>query len=138
MVFLIHQLSVSNTFKILQTRVVCNTTKFKCHTATLLKNLHWLPISERIKFRIASLTFKVLNFAKPSYLAEFITTYQPSRSLRSSGTNLLQILVIRFSIGRRSFSYAAPKLWNSLPPDLRSCTSISTFQGKLKTHLFPP
>jgi len=119
-------------------RVVCNTTKFQCHTVTLLKSLHWLPISERIKFKIASLTFKALNFAKPSYLAELITNYQPSRSLRSSGTNLLSIPDIRSSIGRRSFSYTAPKLWNSLPPDLRSCTSITTFQGKLKTHLFPP
>ena len=119
-------------------RVVCNTTKFHSHTATLLKGLHWLPIPERIKFKIASLTFKVINFGKPSYLAELITSYQPSRSLRSSGTNLLSIPDIRSSIGRRSLSYAAPQLWNSLPPDLRSCTSIATFQGKLKTHLFPP
>ena len=119
-------------------RVVCNTTKLRSHTATLLKSLHWLPISERIKFKIATLTFKAINFRKPSYLSELLTSYQPSRSLRSSGTNLLSVPDIRSEIGRRSFSYAAPKLWNSLPPDLRSCTCISTFQGKLKTHVFPP
>jgi len=119
-------------------RVVCNTTKFRSHTHTLLKSLHWLPIPERIQFKIASLTFKVIHFGKPSYLAELITSYQPSRNLRSSGTNLLCVPDIRSEIGRRSFSYSAPKLWNSLPPDLRSCTCISTFQGKLKTHLFPP
>jgi hypothetical protein len=119
-------------------RVVCNTTKFNSHTSTLLKSLHWLPISERINFKIASLTFKVLNYSKPSYLAELLTSYQPSRSLRSSGTNLLSIPDIRSSIGRRSFKFAAPKLWNSLPQDLRSCKCISTFLGKLKTHLFPP
>src|SRR5207244_8464911 len=83
------------------------------------------------------LTFKAINFRKP-YLSELITSYQPSLNLRSSGTNLLSVSDIRSEIGRRSFSYAAPKLWNSLPPDLRSCTCISTFQGKLKTHLFPP
>ena len=108
------------------------------HTHTLLKSLHWLPIPERIQFKIASLTFKVINFGKPSYLDELITSYQPSRNLRSSSTNLLCVPDIRSEIGRRSFSYSAPKLWNSLPPDLRSCTCISTFQGKLKTHLFPP
>ena len=54
-------------------RVVCNTTKFSFHTSTLLKSLHWLPISERINFKIASLTFKVLNYSKPSYLAELLT-----------------------------------------------------------------
>ena len=118
-------------------QVVYNTTKFRSHTVTLLKNLHWLLLPERIQFKIASLTFKAINFRKPSYLSELITSYQPSRNLRSSGTNLLSVPDIRSEIGRRSFSYAAPKLWNSLPPDLRSCTCISTFQGKLKTHLFP-
>ena len=105
---------------------------------TVKKSLHWLPIPERIKFKIASLTFKVINFRKPSYLSELITPYQPSRTLRSSGDNLLSVSDIRSEIGRRSFSYSAPKLWNSLPPDLRSCTCIRTFQGQLKTHLFPP
>ena len=83
-------------------------------------------------------SFRECFFRKPSYLADLIMPYHPSRNLRSSGTNLLSVPDIRSEIGRRSFSYAAPKLWNSLPPDLRSCTCISTFQGKLKTHLFPP
>src|SRR5690349_11679042 len=115
-----------------------HTTKFNSHTSTLLKSLHWLPISERIKFKIASLTFKVITYSKPSYLAELVTSYQPSCSLRSSGTNFLSIPDIRSSIVRCSFKFAAPKLWNSLPQDLRSCKCISTFLGKLKTHLFQP
>src|SRR5437899_13076340 len=103
---------------------LCNTTKFRSHTVTLLKSLHWLPIPERIQFKIASLTFKAINFRKPSYLSELITSYQPSRNLHSSGTNLLSVPDILSELGRHSFSYAAPKLWNSLPPDLRSCTCI--------------
>ena len=59
------------------TRVVRNTTKFRSHTETLLKSLHWLPIPEHIKFKIASLTFKAINFRKPSYLSDLITSYQP-------------------------------------------------------------
>src|SRR5437870_430214 len=58
-------------------RVVCNTTKFRSHTPSLLTELHWLPIPERIKYKIASLTFKVLHFGKPSYLSELIKSYQP-------------------------------------------------------------
>ena len=93
---------------------ILNTTKFNSHTSTLLKSLHWLPISERINFKIVSLTFKVLNYSKPSYLAELLTSYQPLRSLHSSGANLLSVPDIRSSnrMGRRSFKFAAPKLWN--------------------------
>jgi len=99
-------------------RVVCKTTKFRSHTAALLKGLHWLPISERLKYKIASLTSKITHSGKPSYLGKLLMPYQPSRSLRSSGTNLLTIPDIRSSIGRRSFSFTASKLWNSLPLDL--------------------
>ena len=38
--------------------------------------------------------------------------------------------------GQRSFSYAAPKLWNELPDSVRHSESISIFKTKLKTYLF--
>ena len=40
------------------------------------------------------------------------------------------------SFGDRSFSVAAPTLWNNLPASLRSMSSISSFKSQLKTHLF--
>ena len=41
-----------------------------------------------------------------------------------------------FCIGDRSFSMAAPSLWNPLPVSLRSIKCISTFKSNLKTYLF--
>ena len=38
--------------------------------------------------------------------------------------------------GSRSFSVCAPRLWNSLPLEVRKCHSTDTFKRKLKTHLF--
>ena len=119
-------------------RVVCNSTKLQSHSMDLLKTLHWLPISERIKYKIAVLTFKVLQHRQPSYLADLISFYKPSRTLRSSDALLLAVPDIRTTIGRRSFSYAAPKIWNDLPFHIRSCLTISSFCSKLKTHFFPP
>ena len=57
-----------------------------------------------------------------------------TRSLRLSNTNLLSPPFARTSSGARSFSVAAPKIWNSLPPSLRTCTSPDTFRRHLKTH----
>ena len=57
-----------------------------------------------------------------------------SRSLRPSNTNLLSAPFVRTSFGARSFSVAAPKIWNSLPPSLRTCTSPDTFRRHPKTH----
>ena len=38
--------------------------------------------------------------------------------------------------GDRAFSAAAPRLWNQLPPELRSVTSVDQFRSQLKTYLF--
>ena len=38
--------------------------------------------------------------------------------------------------GDRAFSVVAPKLWNRLPPELRSVTSVDQFKAHLKTYLF--
>ncbi|CAH3137338.1 unnamed protein product, partial [Pocillopora meandrina] len=40
------------------------------------------------------------------------------------------------TLGDRSFTCAAPKLWNELPLDIRSARTVNIFKAKLKTHLF--
>ena len=68
---------------------------------------------------------------------DLLHPYCPSRTLRSLGTSLLT--VPRFSLetfGKRSFSVFGPTVWNSLPLSLRKTQCFTTFQTKLKTHLF--
>ena len=49
-----------------------------------LARLHWLPIKDRIQYKIALLTHKVLTTNQPEYLADLIHYYQPRRQLRSA------------------------------------------------------
>jgi len=117
-------------------RVVVPTVRWNRLITPTLKQLHWLPVSKRITFKIAALTFKTLFYKEPVYLADLLHAYTPSRALRSSDKNLLTIPYIKSAIGRRSFSFAAPTVWNSLPLDLRSSPTPELFLSKLKTHLF--
>jgi hypothetical protein len=119
-------------------RVVVPSVKRHHHISPTLKELHWLPIKQRIDFKIASITFKTLQSRQPSYLFEHLTPHVPSSNLRSSKKHLLVIPRIASQNGRRAFSFAAPTIWNSLPLHLRSCTSLPIFLSGLKTHLFPP
>ena len=59
------------------------------HIAPVLKGLHWLPVQERIMFKILLLTYKTIHGSAPSYLSELVSSYTPSRSLHSSSKNLL-------------------------------------------------
>jgi hypothetical protein len=119
-------------------RVVCPYIKRRDHITPTLRKLHWLPITSRITFKISLITYKTLHFKSPSYLHSLLVPYNPTRRLRSSDKLLLTVPSIKSSAGRRSFSFAAPTIWNSLPLSLRSATSLQSFRANLKTHLFPP
>ena len=69
-------------------------------------------------------------------MLDLIAPYIPPWSLRSSNKNLLIVPDIRSETGRRSFSFAAPKIWNSLPQHIRFSDSLSLFRGLLKTFLY--
>ena len=114
-----------------------------CHPCVALitlhwRALHWLPVEKRIDFKIAVLTFKVLRNDRPLYLASLVSRYVPTRLLRSADKETLVMPNIKSANGRRSFSFSAPTIWNSLPLEMRSITSFPVFRKKLKHHLFPP
>lgn len=113
-------------------------TRSRDHITPVLQNLHWLPITYRIQFKILLLTFKSLNSLAPPYLTDLLHHYTPSRALRSSAGNLLSLSVRtkHRTWGDRAFTVAAPTLWNSLPKPIRDCRDIQTFKSTLKTHLF--
>ena len=91
-------------------RLVFPSLKRSDHITPTLRKLHWLPIPQRITFKIALLTFKTLSYHQPSYLCELIVPYQPTRHLRSADQRLLTVPDIKSSLGRRSFSFTAPSI----------------------------
>ena len=119
-------------------RVIFPSLKRSDHITPALVKLHWLPIHKRIKFKIATITFKVLKNRQPSYLLDLLQPHNPQRSLRSSDKLLLDTPKIKTALATRSFAHAAPSVWNSLPFDLRNSSSLHSFTTHLKTHLFPP
>ena len=112
-------------------------TRKSSHITPVLRSLHWLPVEHRVDFKLLLLTFKSLNGLAPPYLSDLLTPYCPSRALRSANAGYLIIPRInKKTSGGRAFSYRAPLLWNSLPPDVRSAGTLSLFKSRLKTHLF--
>jgi Reverse transcriptase (RNA-dependent DNA polymerase) len=109
------------------------------HITDALASLHWLRIPERVVFKVAVLTFKVLHGSAPEYLGPVIRVADlPGRqALRSAGTNRLVVPPFKLStIGRRAFPVAGPQIWNNLPEDITSLQSLPAFRRRLKTHLF--
>ena len=106
----------------------------------LLRELHWLRVPERVTFRLCVLTYRCLNGSAPTYVAENIrltADVERRRHLRSSTTTTLVVPPVqRSTLGDRAFPVAAPGAWNSLPPSLRTVSSLVPFRHQLKTFLF--
>ena len=118
---------------------ICLKVSRKSHisSSSLLAQLHWLPITYRIKFKILLLTFKCLNGLAPPYLSELLHFSDTGRTTRSSSQNLLVVPKSRTkTYGDRTFEVAAPGLWNNLPLSVRQSESVVTFKKSLKTFLF--
>ena len=131
-------------------RIVYRTHR-RASAGPLLEKLHWLPISSRIKFKLATLSHAVIHTGSPDYLAELVSTSGGSRRTRGnpdlcSGASLSQVqnhgaqklLEPRCKLAseKPSFRFASPAVWNSLPLALRLVTSPTTFRRALKTELF--
>ena len=105
-------------------------------TSTMLRNLHWLPVSERIRYKALLLAFKALN-SGPEYLSELVALYVPRRSLRSEDLRLCTVPSTHLkTVGDRAFAKYAPHHWNELPIQLRMAENQSVFKKLLKTLLF--
>ena len=109
-----------------------------------LKDLHWLPVAQRIDFKWCLLIYKYINTGNPSYFSSSITPYTCSYQTRRSetGKNYLNTVSFDHSIYKSKrwfdscFSTAAPRLWNSLPIHIRTASSTPCFRRGLKAYLF--
>ena len=81
---------------------------FRCErlhpSAPMRRQHHWLPINERVIFKVLLLTFKGVNNLIPAYLSDFLIKYVSGReNLRSGNEHLLCVSRTKRAIGDCSF-----------------------------------
>ena len=111
------------------------------HTTPLLIMLHWLPIPDRIAYKIDSLCHTALTTAYRKYLSELLNVYTLARPLRSSlDPNILNIATARTkSYGQQAFAYQDPSTGIEFVAALelwKKRTHSSSISRHLKTTLF--
>ena len=103
-----------------------------------LFDLKWLPMQQRIHFRILTQVYKCLIKEAPGYLKELIKIKEYNRPTRLSCSAGIKLVVPRTkcsTFASRAFSVAGPELWNGLPLNVRSAKTLNDFQRLLKRHL---
>ena len=94
--------------------------------------------SKHVGYKLSTLCHSFFSDTAPVYLSDLLHVYSPSRQLRSSSdsrTLCILLMIKTKTFGHRSFSYATPSVWNSLPHEIRRLQSTTAFKTALKTHL---
>ena len=102
-------------------RLITHTPRY-FHITLVLLALHWLPVKFRICQKMAVISFKAIHNPGPAYLSNLINNKRCSRSsLRSTVGVTLQDPIAKFkcTFWDRSFTAAAPTIWNGLPDHIR-------------------
>ena len=122
-------------------RLIMRKRKYDHITSTLRDDLQWLPIRQRIMYKLSTIVYKCIHGAAPSYLTNLcvpVATNTSRRYLRSATYGDLLVPRTRtVTYGPRSFAVSGPTVWNTLPSTLRvSTTTLGQFQSGVKTILF--
>jgi len=56
-----------------------------------IRELHWLPVKERIVYKLAVITYRAVHTGQPSYLSNCLVKQSRDRVLRSNSQLMLQI-----------------------------------------------
>jgi len=79
-------------------------------------------------------TERNVNTFVPGTNVHCVVVSFPGMKVHGNETSIIRLLAVSTSFGARSFSVAAPKIWNFLPQSLHTCTSLDTFRRHLSAN----
>lgn len=104
------------------------------HATPFLRQLGWLKIYNKYKYELGIMTYNIIN----GYIPEHLMSLPTVRDIRSLPTRQQQQLYVpktNTNMGERSVLVAGPKLWNTLPTNVRNANTLSSFKKQLFNHL---
>ena len=113
-------------------RLITNAPRYD-HVTPVLRSLHWLPVKERVTFKILTLSFKAIHGLAPDYILSLVTLQRPSRYfLRRNNERFLK------PYGKKSLKTLGDRAFavDALPRYIRDEDNFNRFKTLVKTFLF--
>ena len=88
------------------------------HVTSLLRDRHWLPVKQRVEYKLCTIVHRCLYGDAPSYLVDLIKPSAAASArvgLRSAELMTVAVPCMLSSLGDRSFATTGPRAWNKLP-----------------------
>jgi len=98
-------------------RVIVNLS-LRDHMKPALKQPHWLPVEQRITYKLCLFMHYIHTGQAPQYLSDCVSTVSALSGryrLRSTDSADYFLPRTRTRFGERGFSYCGPAAWNTFP-----------------------
>ena len=102
------------------------------HVTPSFQLLSWVRLKEWRMIHFLLLFFKIFPTSTPKYL---VSRFQFLTSLRNQNQLLVSIPQHKTSLYSSSFTVEIPRLWNSLPSEVRNCRTLPQFKMKLESFV---
>ena len=116
-------------------RVVSGRRRYSHISDYMRDNLHWLPVAQRVQFKIATLIYSARLGNSPSYIKDYVrpSTRGERIGLRSTGNEMLLLNVPRYEtkFAERAFAVSGPTV-----KEERKKERIILFINHIYSHSF--
>ena len=110
-------------------RLICNADRL-AHTNAMFKDMSILKLSEFVKYKTAIVMFNIIHGTLPIQLQmRFTKSVYSTRQTKS-----FVMVQVRTNLKAMCLSVHGVKLWNTLPDDIKNCTSVNIFKKCIKKH----
>ena len=110
-------------------RQICNA-DILAHTNAMFKDMSILKLSEFVKYKTAIMMFNLFHGTLPIQVQRRFTKYSSVHSTRQNKSFVM--VRVRTNIKAMCLSVYGVKLWNTLPDDIKNCTSVNILNKCLK------
>jgi hypothetical protein len=110
----------------------------ECHYRTrsseMLEALRWLSVEQRMLYNMCCITWKIINKEAPGYLSNIISHSNLAHSYNTrSATDRNDLF--NEHCHPKSLQKNATRIWNALPPSIRSVKDFYKFKKELVKHI---
>ena len=108
-------------------------------TSECVQTLQWLPIHERVDYKILTRIYKCTRGQAPMHLQDLLVNAVPRREGLCSSSIMYTLVVPcvqRQTFAARSFVVYGPSLWNSIPDGIKRSPTLESFRSRVKTLLY--
>lgn len=107
----------------------------KIFAFVILPSIASVEIGDSFVYHLSCLIYKISSNNLPSYLGQKLIKLEYSHAHSTRNQHLYCIPKHSTSMYERSFTYNAAKIYNAIPPEIKSAPTLASFRKQIKKHL---